>query len=157
MHPMFIAALFTVAKIWKQSKCPCLFLGNLLLFCTKYPSPPPCSQWICEFLIFAYRHFWKIKCFRLSGAVRLIFSVFQVPLWHNFGQLNVKSGGGIFHERFKKKENSAHIASLENSAHISLPVIQLMPQAKGWPSRIRVLFLFIRKPSHKSFTAISTL
>ena len=22
MHPMFIAALFTVAKIWKQPKCP---------------------------------------------------------------------------------------------------------------------------------------
>lgn len=22
MHPMFIAALFTVAKMWKQPKCP---------------------------------------------------------------------------------------------------------------------------------------
>ena len=22
MHPMFIAALFTIAKIWKQPKCP---------------------------------------------------------------------------------------------------------------------------------------
>ena len=22
MHPMFIAALFTIAKVWKQPKCP---------------------------------------------------------------------------------------------------------------------------------------
>ena len=22
MHPMFMAALFTIAKIWKQPKCP---------------------------------------------------------------------------------------------------------------------------------------
>jgi len=43
----------------------------------------------------------------------------------------VRSGGRIFHERVKKKENSAHIASLEKSAHISLPVMQLMSKAKG--------------------------
>ena len=86
----------------------CIFKQNVLSL--------PCSQCVCEFLIFTYRHLWKIRCFRLSEAGKLKFSVSQVPLCHSFGQLNVSDV--CWKElpwKILKKENSADIASL---AHI---------------------------------------
>lgn len=108
----------TTDKLYFQTKCPF----------------PPCSQWVCESLIFTYRHLWKIRYFRLSEAGKLKFSVSQVPLCHSFGQLNVSDV--CWKElpwKILKKENSADRASL---AHIPACDNSVMPKAKGWSSRM---------------------
>ena len=38
MHPMFISAVFTIAKIWKQPKCPSVddWIKNCYIYTTEY-------------------------------------------------------------------------------------------------------------------------